>query len=203
MSAVIPAILLDPEARADDAGGAPDKNTGKLKEPILWWASVLRTLQATSGNKLPYVGVYRGVFDIWLADLGEPHHQPPSVFSYFSPNNTLNNSSLLAPEFQLENTNSIFLMALHAQDIIDNHWYWTPANEISLNLSASSSLGQIAASQGPGSLVDLLNALLLHGTMTAQMKSTIVTAITGLDPATMTRNAVYLIVTSPEYRIAI
>ncbi len=203
MSAVIPALLLDPEARVDDAGGVPDPNTGHLKEPILWWAAVLRATQATSGTRLPYVGLYRGVFDLWLADLGEPHHQPASVFSYFSPNNTLSNSTLFAPEFQLENTNSISLMALHAQDMIDNHWDWTPANEMNLDLSATSSLGKVAASQGPGSLVDLLNALLLHGTMTVQMRSTIVTAISGLDPATMTRNAVYLIITSPEYRVAI
>jgi uncharacterized protein (DUF1800 family) len=203
MSAVIPAILLDSEARADDAGGVPDENTGKLKEPILWWAAVLRATQATSGTKLPYVGLYRGVFDLWLADLGESHHQPASVFSYFSPNNTLNNSTLFAPEFQIENTNSISLMAEHAQDMIDNHWDWTPANEMNLDLSASSFLGQVAASQGPGNLVDLLNALLMHGAMTSEMKSTIVNAITGLDAATMTRNAVYLIVTSPEYRVAI
>ena len=44
---------------------------------------------------------------------------------------------------------------------------------------------------------------MMHGTMSSQMRSTIIQAITGLDTGTMTRNAVYLVITSPEYRVGI
>ena len=203
MAAVIKAILLDTEARADDAGGTPDPNTGHLKEPILWWASVMRALEAQPGNQLPWVGFYRGVFNLWLTDLGQSPHVPPSVFSYFSPNNTLSNSNLLAPEFQIENTETVSGMATHAQNIVDNSWAWNPTNEFNIDLSATSPIGVFAATQGPANLVDLLNAVLMHGSMPAQMKASIVQAITGLDPATMCRNAVYLVITSPEYRVTI
>ncbi len=203
LAAVVRAILLDSEARADDAGGTPDPNTGHLKEPILWWASVMRALNGQSSAQVPWVGIYNERFNLWLTDLGEAHDHAPSVFSFFSPDNTINGSSLYGPEFQIENTNSLSWMALHAQSIVDNNWTWSHTNEFSIDLTSSSLLGQIAASQGPGGLVDLLNALMMHGTMPSDMRASIIQAISGLDTGTMTRNAVYLVITSPEYRVAI
>jgi hypothetical protein len=92
-------------------------------------------------------------------------------------------------------------MMLHIQDAIDDNFYLSVANEFSLDLSATSQLGVIAAGQGASGLVDALNALLLHGTMTSDMSSTIIAAIRGQDTATMVRNAVFLVVTSPQYRV--
>ena len=95
-------------------------------------------------------------------------------------------------------------MALHAQGLVANDWNnWPTTNEFTVNLTPSSLLGQVAASQGPGGIVDALNALMMHGTMSSSMRSSIVQAITGLDTGTMTRNAVYLVITSPEYRLTI
>jgi uncharacterized protein (DUF1800 family) len=202
MTAVIRAILLDREARADDTATTPtDPNGGLMRDPILWWASVMRSLSAKQNRPAPYDGVYDNVFDLWLTDLGESSHDAPSVFSFYSPGFTIKGGSLYAPEFQLENSASLAWMMLHIQDAIDDNFYLSVANEFSLDLSATSQLGVIAAGQGASGLVDALNALLLHGTMTSDMSSTIIAAIRGQDTATMVRNAVFLVVTSPQYRV--
>jgi uncharacterized protein (DUF1800 family) len=200
MKAVIRAILLDPEARADDTATTPDADDGIMRDPILWYASIMRSLGAT--QNLSEGGVYAAQFDVSLTDLGEDPHNAPSVFSYYAPTFTIDGGSLCAPEFQIENSAALSWMILHAQDAIDNKFGGT-ANEFTLDLSATSPLGVIAAKQGPSALVSTLNALLLHGTMSSQMSSSIVGAIKGWDTATMVRNSVFLIVTSPQYRVMI
>ena len=203
MTAVVRAILLDTEARADDTASTPDPNTGLMRDPVLWWASILRSLNATQNLPEPWIGVYNSTFDLWLTDLGESPHQEPSVFSFYAPSYTINGGALYAPEFQLENSQSISAMIMHGQDLIDNNLYLSTPNEFTLNLSATGQLAAIASGEGPGPLVDALNALLLHGTMSTDMRSSIVTAVSGLDAATMVRNAVFLVVTSPQYRVMI
>ena len=54
---------------------------------------------------------------------------------------------------------------------------------------------------GPKGLVDVLDSLLLHGTMTRGMEQSIIAAVQNLDPGTMVRNVIYLIATSPQYRV--
>ncbi len=201
MKAVLRAILLDTEARADDATTNADPNGGLLRDPVLWWASIMRSLEATQGANVPYDMEYESRFDASLTDLGENPHTAPSVFSFYSPTFTINNGALSAPEFQIENSASISWMILHLQDAVDDHFGLTSMSEFELDLSATSQLGIIAAQQGPGSLVSALNWLLLHGTMSDEMSSAILTAVSGLDTATMVRNAVFLVVSSPQYRV--
>jgi uncharacterized protein (DUF1800 family) len=201
LSAVISAILLDPEARADDVTTQADPTGGLLRDPVLWWTSIMRTLQATQGLSVPYDMIYASRFDVSLTDLGEDPRSAGSVFSFYSPDFTINNGTLYAPEFQLENSASISWMILHVQDAIDNNFALVNSKEFQLDLSATSQLGVIAAQQGPSGLVSTLNTILLHGTMSAQMSSAIISAVGGLDTATMVRNAVYLVVTSPQYRV--
>ncbi len=203
MKAVVRAILLDPEAREDDQVGASDPNTGMLRDPTLWWISVLRALGATQNTPFPWRGVYKNTFNLWLTDLGQDPHHEPSVFSFYEPNFTINGGTLYAPEFQLENTHSISPMIEHLQDMLNNDFYLNPSNEFSLNLSASSPFTQIAATQGPAALVDALSALLMQGSITPQMQSTIVQAIQLVDPVEQVKDAIFLIVTSPQYRVVI
>ncbi len=200
LKAVVRAILLDPEARAQDSYGNLDPHAGLMRDPVLWWTSVLRALSATQHIANPWDGIYTNIFDQWLVDLGMQPRTAPSVFSFYSPDYTINNGSLYAPEFQLENTESLTRMIEHLQNMLDNDFYLSNPSEFSVNLSASSAGGQIAASQGPTALVNALSALLMGGSMTDEMRSSIVDAISGLDPQTMVKNAIFLIVTSPQYR---
>ena len=202
MKAVLKAILLDPEARTLDSLTASDPNSGKLRDPILWWASVMRALGATSSATVPNVSLYEKIFGIWLSNLDELPRGEDSVFSYYSPDFKLNNG-LYAPEFENENVNTLFWMTLHMQDAIQNSWSWNPTqqSQFNLDLGPNSLWYRSAANWGPTNFVNVLDALLLHGTMTVEQQQAIVNAIKYDDTATMVRCAVYLIVTSPQYRV--
>ena len=61
-----------------------------------------------------------------------------------------------------------------------------------------------ALAANPGQLVDALNALLLHGTMSAEMRDSIVSAVTAVaasNPLKRARTAVYLVATSSQYQV--
>ncbi len=202
MPSTLKAILLDPEARAGDALGFDDPNGGKLRDPILWLTSVLRATGASSEAQLPNVGIYDSRLDIWLSNLDEVPHAAPSVFSYYSPDFGLG-ADLLAPEFQNENSATLPWMALHLQDLLNNNFNTSgvQATELEMNLGPGTLFYEFARQAGPLALTNLLSALLMHGTMTVDMQQAIVQAIKDQEPGTMARNAIYLIVTSPQYRV--
>ena len=203
MPSVLRAILLDPEARANDMPPFVDANGGKLRDPILWWASIMRTMQATSGSVAPNLGFYESRFDLWLTDMGETPRDEPSVFSYYSPDFQLQGTKLFGPEFQNENAHTLVWMTLHVEDALGNNWNVLPsqANEFSLNLGPGSFWYAVAAQNSTADLVNVLDALLMHGMMTEDMQQSIINAVSMDDPATKLHAAVYLIVTSPQYRL--
>ncbi len=202
MKAVIRALLLDPEARANDSLANLDPNGGKLRDPILWWAGAMRSLGATSTAAFPNISFYDSRVDIWLNNMDEPPHNAVSVFGFYSPDFQLGNG-LLAPEFQNENASTIGWAGLHLQDALNNNFNAGPplSNQFNIDLGPSSLFYQVAAQWGPTNLVNILDALLLHGTMTQDMQQSIINAVKYDDVATMVRCAVYLIVTSPQYRV--
>ena len=56
----------------------------------------------------------------------------------------------------------------------------------------------------PAQLVDALDSLMMHNTMSASMKSTIVTTVTNVsagNPALRTQTAIYLVATSAQYQV--
>jgi hypothetical protein len=65
----------------------------------------------------------------------------------------------------------------------------------------------LATSSGgnTGYFVDELNRYLMHGTMSPEMKSAIVTAVNAVTPSTnytkKAQTALYLVLTSPQYHI--
>src|SRR5205823_4402450 len=79
LTAVVRAILLDPEARGDVK---TEGNYGRLRHPIQFIANVLRAFGARSadGN-----GESDGYLNPQSVTLGMDLFRPPSVFSYFSP----------------------------------------------------------------------------------------------------------------------
>jgi hypothetical protein len=204
LKAVVRAILLDPEAREGDTNLHPAGNIGRLKEPVLVYSSTLRGI-ASQGSDHLNLGIYMSRLDLSLNDLGENPHDEPSVFSFFSPDYsiTFNGTTLYSPEFQLSNTSQVAWYDLHLQDIVDDNWDEAPSGAISINLSATSPLGLVAQNSGPGPLVDALNGLFMHGTMPDAMKQIIVGEISGLPAALMVRTAVFMIVTSPQFQVAV
>ena len=69
-----------------------------------------------------------------------------------------------------------------------------------VDLSATSPLGTLAAN--PGNLVDTLSMIFMHGQMSSDMRNAIVNNISGLtNLGERTRVAVYLVITSSQYKI--
>ena len=189
LSAVVRAILEDSEARAGDTDAT--MNGGHLREPILYIANVMRGLGYVNTDPTGYYGNLSN----YVGGLGEKPYSSPSVFNFFPPNYVIPSTAVNAPEFSLENTASAILRLTLADQLVNNH-----LSSFSVNLSATSALGLMAAN--PGNLVDSLGVIFMHGQMPANMRTAIVNHITTLtDPAERVRVATYLVITSSQYKI--
>ncbi len=198
MKAVITAILLDQEARANDADtgdSTPAVDGGHLREPILWATAVARGLNAQSSNAdltnhYPYIQLAS-----LIGGVGEAPLESGSVFNFFPPSYVIPETELNAPEFAIENTGSVIPRLSLADRFVNNY-----NDALTIDLSATSSLGQLASN--PGQLVDSLGSTFMHGQMPSAMRSAIVAEISGIsDPAQRVRLAVYLVTTSSQYKV--
>ena len=189
LQAVVQAILLDPEARAGDTNAAAPG--GHLREPVLYIANVVRGLGYTNVDPNSF---YQSLSN-YTSNLSQKPYTSGSVFNFFPPNYTIPGTSTLAPEFDLENTASAILRLTLADSLVNNK-----ISGFSVNLSATSALGLMAAN--PGNLVDALGNIFMHGQMPTNMRTAIVNHITTLtDPAERVRVATYLVITSSQYKI--
>lgn len=107
MTAVVKAILLDPEAR-NPAASDPIRG-GKLREPLVRMAHLLRALKKAPSSDPPVLGRYtieNPYFTIRQAPLWAV-----SVFNFFEPNyqvpGQLMDAGLFSPEFQIANEVSV------------------------------------------------------------------------------------------------
>jgi uncharacterized protein (DUF1800 family) len=191
MKAVINVILTDPEAR-----GAIkfDPGYGKLREPVLFMAAAARALNTASD------GVY---FQQQSTQLGQRLFYPASVFNYYPPTYVLPGTVALAPEFAIQNSST----AINRYNFANTLSFGTIAPLATLPGAIGTKPDWTALSAlagNPNALLDKLNALLLHGTMPAAMRASIVPAINAIaatDALTRAKTAFYLVVTSPQYQV--
>jgi uncharacterized protein (DUF1800 family) len=201
MKAVLTAILMDQEARAgdsqtgDQAESNPAVDGGHLREPLLWTTNLLRAVGATqtkAADPYPLVSVAQALYG-----LGEEPFSQQSVFNYFSPQYVVPQTAINSPEFGLENTGSIIPRLTLANNIIHNG-----AAGMTIDLSATSAIGRQASD--PAALADYLGMLFMHSQMPTDMRSDLITGISAI-PATDLQSraeiAVYLVVTSSQYKI--
>lgn len=202
MKAVIRAILLDDEARQPQFMNTA--TSGKMKEPYLRTATLIRALRARAAN---------GVYDLrYLEDI---HFQQPlsarSVFNFFrpgySPAGPVNDAGLVAPEFQILNAvtatevPNYYYRALHGWDF--NRW--GSENRRALvkpNLSAEMKL----VNDVPA-LMRRLDLLLTGGTLPKEEHQVIREAVEAIHSdmwewkQERVAMAIYLIATSPEFGV--
>jgi hypothetical protein len=205
MKAVITEILLDPEARGD---AKSDANYGHLREPLLLMTHLLRTFNATSDGVLATSSAPNN----YSNDMGQLLFNPPTVFSYFPADLGIAGTGLVGPEFGLLDTSLTYKRTNFMNTLfLANGGNGIPANAAQnrptgtqLNISAY----QAMATTSPTALVDGLNVRLMHGTMSAAVRSNIiatVTAITNANATTQalqrTQTAIYLVATSAQYQV--
>ncbi len=186
MQAVITAILTDPEARAgDDPNAAVNPAFGHLREPILFMTGLLRGLNAT-------LGATSAVFND-ATNMSEDLFNPPSVFSYFSPQYRIQ-GGLLGPEFQIYSTQTV----ANRGDTINAALYGALDKGTKVSLAPFVS----AASAGTSTLLQYISYVFLHSSMSAALQQQATDAVNAVTtPTQKAQAALYLTLASGEYQV--
>jgi uncharacterized protein (DUF1800 family) len=196
---VVRAILLDPEARGN---AKTDPNYGKLREPVQLMTTLFRQVGATSADGL---GLSDGNINRFPSGLAQNAFNSPTVFNFYPPNYVVPGTTLLGPEFAIFNTGTAIGRANFANSMVYgqiNVALPDTPNGTKLNFAELQAIA--AADTTSNQLLDVLNQRMMHGTMSAQMKSTIlpaVNAIVATDTLGRVRAALYLVVTSSQYQV--
>jgi hypothetical protein len=124
------------------------------------------------------------------------------VFSYFSPATGVpGGGGLRGPEFGLLSTSTALARANFVNTIVFSRI------NVSANAPSGTSLdlsSLLPMTSDPGRLVDTLNSLLLHDSMSPDMRAGIVTAVNAVAASNSlkrARTAVYLVLTSSQYQV--
>ncbi len=192
LAAVVRAILLDPEARG---ARKIDPGYGKLAEPILFMTGIARAFNAASD------GVF---FRSASSTLGQFAFYSPSVFNFYPPDYVVPGTPLVGPEFGVQTSTASINRVNFANTLLFSN---AIAPDAAVNGATGTTLSlapyQALAANAPV-LVERLDRDLLGGTMSAAMRSAIVSAVTAIsatDSLNRARTAAYLVVTSPQYQV--
>jgi uncharacterized protein (DUF1800 family) len=193
LAAVVRAILLDPEARPN----LPMEIDGKLKEPLLRVTQLFKAYNATSQSGRYPLGAAYVIF-------GQGPLQSPSVFNFFSPfyapPGEIRNSSLVAPELEIatEYQNTFYTNYMFYQTFGLNHTN-EDLNEDDIYITFAA---EMDLAEDIGGLIDMVAGRLLGGEISATLRTELagmLERIPATSPELRAAEAIYLVVTSPEY----
>jgi len=197
LRAVVRAILLDPEARGNSK---TDPAYGKLREPAIFFTHLFRSLNCTGGMwGIPQRSRRQGQ-DVF---------SPPSVFSYYQPDFrvVVNGQSIFAPPAQILTTSTLierfnllneFLFAPPIQPGGDPNPTGSPTTSVVFDFAPFDQLAP-----NPTNLVNELDTRLTHGSMSPQMRQTVIDAVTSIQNNNRLRvqTAIYIIASSMQYQV--
>lgn len=200
LAAVVKAILLDPEARGN---AVTDARFGKLREPVVDVAAVLRALSARSDGEYPnYVAFL----------MGQPLFGASTVFNYYPPNYPMPKSStLVAPQFGILNTAtaSARLNFISAVVYAPGGLVFPPDSSVAGAIGTRVDLKSYEAI-GAGSaaaLVQRFNTDLMHGSFGTSEIDAIIAAVNAFPAgdarfaSDRARSAAYVTLASPRYQV--
>ena len=191
MKAVVKAILLDSEARGSVQSGT---SYGKLREPALLAANLARALAVQSD------GVYLRNAS---SSMEQPVYEATSVFNFYAPNYPLAGTTLVSPPSTLLDSTSVLVRSNFVYALLFDTIAPDPTLPGATGTSAP--LTSLMTSAGDaGALADRLNALLMHGTMSAGMRQAVlnaVNAVSASDSLNRVRAAAYVVGTSAQYQV--
>ncbi|HEY0172586.1 MAG TPA: DUF1800 domain-containing protein [Pyrinomonadaceae bacterium] len=206
MKAVVRAVLLDPEARGDFKTAS---DYGRLREPVQYLANVLRAFEADSDGVL---ASFSRAGDM-PASLDQPLFQPPTVFSYYSPDYEVPGTKTTGPAFQILYTTTTLRRANLVNTLIYLGVLSGANNPTGTRLTwvapdaLAGEFGKVLTDEQAANLVNHFDTLLLHGTMPAQMRESVKTAVKAISPQDplavrkRSQTAAYLVLTSPHYDV--
>lgn len=145
-----------------------------------------------------------GVLDPQTTLMGQDIYRPPTVFSYFQPDTILPGSTtVLAPEFGIMSSYSSLKRINFVNQITLAGGILVSTN--SPNGTLLTVTPWLPLASDPGALTDAIGGLLLHGTMSSQMRASIVQAVSAVaatNPTKRIRTAIYLVASSAQYQVA-
>ena len=163
LKAVVTAILMDTEARRGDDPTQVQASDGHLKEPLLHILNLLRATNATTdgGSNLQY----------YASNMGQNPFYPGSVFNFYPPNYVIQGTQLLGPEFKLLNTSTTIARINFVNDLV----YGNVGPTTTIDLSQ-----YVALAPDVNNLLGAISAVMMHGQMSSDMQSTLVTTLSGI-----------------------
>lgn len=202
LRAVVRAILLDPAARTASTNY---ETGGKLRDPVLLTTSVMRLIGARTDG---YAFLRR------ISPLGQVPFESPSVFNFYPPDFALpGGDGLQSPSQALMNLSTVYerhnLVYDWTYNGYNGRWDWKPLGNFDGSTGTSvdwTAWGRLA--QTPERLLDTLDAIALEEDLTPAQRAAILESLrhrTNNDPLLQAelqaRQAIYLIVTSPQFQI--
>ena len=197
MKATLRAVLFDRDPQTLGA----TSGFGRLREPAVRIISIARIFNYTSSDGTFYNTGWR------LAGFVAQHPlSSPSVFNFYSPNHTpvgeIANQNLVAPEFQITTattvigvTNHIGLAIFYDDEVF--HSLSESFTQPTINL-----LDYEALAEDPVALVDRLDLVLTQGQMHQDTRAIILDVLDRIeDPLDRAKNAIYLVLISPDYAV--
>jgi hypothetical protein len=219
LAAVIREILVSPEARDCDAEG--DSTYGMLREPFIRYVQIAKAFELTTES-----GKYRNAQDDIFKRVAQKPFMSPSVFNFFQPDHQpigpIADADLVAPEFQITNSQSLlaYINGLNnwiVRGRFANEWglfngEQVPDNEksyfpfvVEKNFARENRLLE---------LVDRINMVVAHGKLSRSNMDRIISVLEEIpvrvnndgslnetDVEDRVKNAIYLVLSSPEYLI--
>lgn len=201
LSAVIKAILMDPEARTCQSLGNP--NFGKLTEPFIRYTEFSKAIPMEQ-----FYGRYWNVAYGFFQATGEIPLGSRTVFNFYLPDyqplGQISENNLVGPEFQIHNSRTSIEYINKVNEwavwgyVMDD---WEKDNpHVTYNLDELKSLAR-----DPEALVNRLDMLFTHGSLSQYTRDLIKEAITPFIEndyrQDRVRLALYLILISPDYNI--
>ncbi len=204
MKAVLQAILMDDEARNTVAANS-NVQSGKVRESLLRYTEWARAFTAQSRS-----GVFNlGTVEDRIFALGEMSLRSPTVFNWFAPGyvppgTSIEKAGLVAPEMQMTDVSTVVGYLNYMQSAVASTASGGPD-------TYSNYTTELALATTPDILLDRINLLLMAGTMDANLRSQILSAVNAIAIPTADQNAinaallnrvrtaVYLTLASPSF----
>jgi uncharacterized protein (DUF1800 family) len=186
IGSVVKAILLDPDA------SLVTNTSGKLAEPVLFVASMMRALNASVTDH-PFMSNRTEA-------MGQKVFYPPSVFSYFSPGYRVRGTTgpagtLGGPEFQILTTVTALERANFVGDLLAGRY----GSDVTIDYAPFTNVAVDA-----GALTDYCNLLFMGGRMSSEQRAAIVNAIRVTPPTSRrerARTALYITLAAAQSQV--
>lgn len=208
LKAVIKAVLLDEEAREGHIN--MPTTFGKLREPLMRFTHIWRAFNAIPRDGVNDEQYYAKGISSFEDELGQAILRAPHVFNFYlpeySPPGELQSANLFGPEFQIATEGNL----VNTNNLLRDHIYRFNNVDKSTDSSTTGTFldleSEAAMASNIDTLLDHLNKILLASSMSSEFRQQLKTHLTSITADSdmainRVKDAIFMIVTSPEYLI--